>query len=95
MIYVRLMFMLGSHVDRDPLHPWAAAILQVDSAADPVSKARRLDEAAMERIEQAFKIARSTGEHIVWEEESGFVISANGKGKPTMPQCIAKHTLRC
>jgi hypothetical protein len=60
MIYVRLMFMLGSHVDRDLLHPWAAEILQIDSGADPVSKAQRLYEAAMARIEQAFRIARST-----------------------------------
>lgn len=61
MICVGLMSMLGSHFDRDPLHPWAAKVLRGGSGADPVRKARRLFEAAVDRVEQALRIARSTG----------------------------------
>jgi hypothetical protein len=59
-VYIGLVFVLSSHFDRDPLHPWAAAILQDKSARDPGAKARRLHAAAMERLEQYQRISQST-----------------------------------
>lgn len=59
LIYIMLMFMLGSSFDRDPLHPWAEDVLQGDSLY-PVVKARRLYEAIIVRLDQALDNNRST-----------------------------------
>jgi hypothetical protein len=52
-LYLALMLVLGSHFDRDPLYPWAAAVLQETPAAESRLKARELHEAAMARLDQA------------------------------------------
>ena len=54
-----LIFMMGSHFDRDPLHPWAGEILHHDHASDPIVKAKSLFDAALARIEQAFRSVNS------------------------------------
>lgn len=56
LVYVGLMFMLSSHFDRDPLHPWAAAVLQDSAITEPGLKARKLHEAAMTRLDQALEV---------------------------------------
>ena len=61
LLYVHLMFLIGSHFDHDPLHPWAAAVLENESVTDPQQKARKLYEAAMARLDQAFATGRSIG----------------------------------
>lgn len=61
LIYCLLVFMLGSHFDRDPLQPWAASILKDNSITDPDLRARRLYEAAMARLNQALDKDASTG----------------------------------
>lgn len=61
LLYVHLMFMIGSHFDRDPLHPWAAGVLEDESVTDPQQKARKLYEATMARLDQTFRIGRSIG----------------------------------
>lgn len=61
LLYVHLMLMIGSHFDRDPLHPWAASILKDESVTDPQQKARKLYEAVMARLDQAFATSRSIG----------------------------------
>ena len=61
LLYVHLMFLIGSHFDRDPLHPWAAAVLEDESVTDPQQKARKLYEAAMARLDHAFTAGRSIG----------------------------------
>lgn len=49
-VYAFLMFMLGSHFDRDPLHAWAGEILQDRSIKEPHLKAWQLHEAAMAQV---------------------------------------------
>ena len=52
-LYLALMLVLGSHFDRDPLHPWAEAVLQETPVVDSRFKARKLHEAAMARLDQS------------------------------------------
>lgn len=52
LIYVGLMFLLGSGFDADPQYPWAAAVLNDTSAAGQATKAGRLYEAAMAYLDQ-------------------------------------------
>ncbi|MCU0612637.1 MAG: hypothetical protein MUE60_12730 [Candidatus Eisenbacteria bacterium] len=47
--YILLMFMVGSHFDRDPLHPWVSPVLALQ--ADPRSKSLQLYAAAMDRLD--------------------------------------------
>lgn len=47
MHYVALMFMLGSSFDRDPLYPWAAAVLGDPTLQDAAQKGAALREAAL------------------------------------------------
>ncbi len=47
MHYVALMFMLGSGFDRDPLYPWAAAVLGDPALQDAAQKGAALREAAL------------------------------------------------
>jgi hypothetical protein len=47
MHYVALMFMLGSSFDRDPLYPWAAAVLGDPALQDAAQKSAALREAAL------------------------------------------------
>ncbi len=49
-VLAALMFLVGSHVDRDPLHPWAAAVLA--EPLEPGAKVRALHEAAMARLDR-------------------------------------------
>jgi hypothetical protein len=60
LVYLGLMFLLGSHFGRDPQHPWAVAVLQDQSLRDPAAKARRLHDAAMERLDQSLAANRPT-----------------------------------
>ncbi|MCY2987100.1 MAG: hypothetical protein NTY19_04430 [Planctomycetota bacterium] len=52
-VFVTLMFMLGSGFDRDPLHPWASAVLQDASLADETDRALRMHAQALTHIEQS------------------------------------------
>lgn len=62
LVYVALMFMLGSHFDRDPQHPWAGEVLQDRATTSADLKARRLQEAAMARLAQSRAIDTSAEE---------------------------------
>lgn len=42
MIYLALVLVLGTGFDRDPLYPWAAAVLANPALADPAEKAKAL-----------------------------------------------------
>jgi hypothetical protein len=53
LLYCVLMFMFGSHFDRDPLHPWAGVVLKHSTIEESGTKARRLHEAAVIRVGQA------------------------------------------
>jgi len=46
LVFVVLMFFLGSGFDRDPQYPWALAILGDASPASRAARAQRLDEAS-------------------------------------------------
>lgn len=50
MNYIALAFMLGSGFDRDPLYPWAAAVLGDPGRADPTQKGALLREAALTHL---------------------------------------------
>ena len=50
-LYIGAMFMLGSHFDRDPLYPWACDILRDTTMSTPNTKAQRLHEAFVARID--------------------------------------------
>jgi len=52
-VHATLLFFLGIGYDRDPLHPWAGAILR-DSAIPPgPTRGQRLHAAALEHVEQS------------------------------------------
>jgi len=53
-----LMFMLGSHFDRDPVYPWASAVLADSSIVDPTLKAQRLYDEAMTQLERYLTISQ-------------------------------------
>jgi hypothetical protein len=59
LVYSAIMFLLGSHFDRDPLHPWVSQPL--NSALGMPEKARALQSAAHARLEQYISLARTTG----------------------------------
>jgi hypothetical protein len=50
-LYAGLMFLFGGHFDRDPLHPWAEAVLKDESVSDAILKSERLHEAAIARLD--------------------------------------------
>lgn len=50
MNYIALAFILGSGFDRDPLYPWAAAILSSPTAVDPAQKGAALRAAALDAL---------------------------------------------
>ena len=52
MNYLALAFVLGSGFDRDPLYPWAAAVLTDPVLADPAQKGVALREAALKALEK-------------------------------------------
>jgi hypothetical protein len=41
-LFIEMMFMLGSHFDRDPQYPWAGDILRDSETADQMKRADRL-----------------------------------------------------
>lgn len=47
-VYLGLMFLLGSSFDEDPFHPWAGEVLTLSTASDATSRARDLHARAME-----------------------------------------------
>lgn len=49
-VYLGLMFLLGSAIDRDPFHPWAAEALATRAASDPTSRAQELHTRALETL---------------------------------------------
>jgi hypothetical protein len=51
--FIDLMFLLGSHFDEDTQYPWAPKILTNESIADPISRADKLYDTAMEYIDQS------------------------------------------
>ncbi|MDX2060420.1 MAG: hypothetical protein SFV24_21600 [Gemmatimonadales bacterium] len=59
-VLAALMFLVGTHFDRDPLHPWATEALA--QPLDPVAKARALHSAAMARLDQYRLVNRTGGE---------------------------------
>ncbi|MYN10902.1 hypothetical protein [Pseudoduganella aquatica] len=52
-VFLELMFMLGSGFDHDPLHPWAAAILNDERIAGEAERTERLYAAAMAHLAQS------------------------------------------
>lgn len=50
MNYIALAFILGSGFDRDPLYPWAAAVLSSPAAVDPARKGAALRTAALDAL---------------------------------------------
>lgn len=50
---VALMFLLGAHFDRDPIHPWAAEVLAMD--VPPPIKASALRDRALARLDVYFR----------------------------------------
>ncbi|QQS55190.1 MAG: hypothetical protein IPM89_05075 [Candidatus Competibacteraceae bacterium] len=52
MSYLALAFVLGSGFDRDPLYPWAAAVLTDPALADPAQKGTALRETALKYLEK-------------------------------------------
>lgn len=61
-MYIDLMLLLGSHFDTDPQLPWAAAILGDESIGDPVVRAEKLYDMAVEYLE---RIEGSNDEYLV------------------------------
>lgn len=51
-LFIDLMFLLGSHFDEDVQYPWAPEILTDESIADPISRADKLYDKAMEYLDQ-------------------------------------------
>lgn len=49
-VYLGLVFLLGSGLDRDPFHPWAGEELTTPTASDPTLKARALHTRAIETL---------------------------------------------
>ena len=58
-VYTGLMFMLGSHFDRDPLQSWAATALQDSSTTDPSARARNIYASAMVKLDEFLKLGRA------------------------------------
>ncbi|MEZ5580595.1 MAG: hypothetical protein R3F40_14970 [Candidatus Competibacteraceae bacterium] len=52
MNYLALAFVLGSGFDRDPLYPWAAAVLSDPGLADPAQRGAVLRETALKALEK-------------------------------------------
>ncbi|MDG4555062.1 MAG: hypothetical protein P9E24_12595 [Candidatus Competibacter sp.] len=52
MNYLALAFVLGSGFDRDPLYPWAAAVLSDPALADPAQRGSALRENALKALEK-------------------------------------------
>ncbi|MCB1826409.1 MAG: hypothetical protein KDJ54_18265 [Candidatus Competibacteraceae bacterium] len=52
MNYLALAFVLGSGFDRDPLYPWAAAVLTDPALADPAQRGAALRETALKALEK-------------------------------------------
>lgn len=52
MNYLALAFVLGSGFDRDPLYPWAAAVLTDPGLADPAQRGAALRETALKALEK-------------------------------------------
>ena len=50
MNYLALALVLGSGFDRDPLYPWAAAVLADPALADPAQRGMALREAALKHL---------------------------------------------
>ncbi len=50
MNYLALAFVLGSGFDRDPLYPWASAVLTDPALADPAQRGTALREAALAHL---------------------------------------------
>ena len=49
-VYLGLIFLLGSGLDQDPFHPWAGEVLAARAAADPTDRARMLHTRALETL---------------------------------------------
>jgi hypothetical protein len=60
LVYAQLMFLLGSFIDRDPLHPWVGLILQDDALSEPAIKARTLHSRGIRELERYMKLDRIT-----------------------------------
>jgi hypothetical protein len=58
-IYTSLIFILGSHFERDPLYPWAAATLADRSEAVASSRARLLYEEAIAGLNRYVSIGQT------------------------------------
>lgn len=53
-----LMFMLGCHVVEDPLYPWVAAALELETSAPGAEQGRTLHEAARLHLQDALTLLR-------------------------------------
>jgi hypothetical protein len=52
-LYIDLMLLLGSHYDQDPQYPWARQILSDKAVTDPIARADRLYDRAVQYLDEA------------------------------------------
>jgi hypothetical protein len=61
LLYLALMFLLGSFIDRDPFHPWAGEILRRLEPADPDLRSHALYTEAMDHLRRFTRLDRLMG----------------------------------
>ncbi|CAN91354.1 MULTISPECIES: hypothetical protein [Sorangium] len=57
-VYLGLMFLLGSAFDRDPFHPWASEALATAAASGPAPRGCELHERAIETLRRYTRLDR-------------------------------------
>jgi hypothetical protein len=55
-----LLLLLGSSIDRDPLHPWVRSLLIDESISDPMVKSRVLRDRGIAELERFMRLDRIT-----------------------------------
>ena len=59
-VYALLMFLLGSYIGKDPVHPWAGEVIADLALVDPAAKARALHTRALAELDRYMYIDRIT-----------------------------------
>ena len=60
-VYLGLMFLLGTAIDRDPFHPWVAEKLRALATEDPSGRARALHSESVEYLGRFTRLSDLTG----------------------------------